>query len=112
MYLTLTTKFLFLDTIDSLIKKQQQCAAEKKTKDDQSSEKPMVTPLTPASSPESSPEVNQETRQHPLKMEGLTLSSCGMLDRTRIALCTFLFAFLFFSPLSFVLPQFNKGTAC
>lgn len=94
------------DTINNLLKKQQECAAEKKAKDDQLSNKQPVTPLTPASSPESAP----ETRQHPIKMEGLSLSSCGMLDRTRIALCTFLFAFLFFSPLSFVLPQFNKGS--
>ncbi|EDO44513.1 predicted protein, partial [Nematostella vectensis] len=64
--------------------------------------------LSPASiSPVPSPEAAPHPK--PTKIEGLSFSSCGMLDRTRVALCTFLFSFLLISPINFLLPQLASG---
>ena len=45
-----------------------------------------------------------------VKVEALPVSSCGMMDRTRVALFAFMFTFLFINPLSYVFPQLDKGT--
>ncbi|XP_073252369.1 sterol regulatory element-binding protein 1-like isoform X2 [Porites lutea] len=43
-----------------------------------------------------------------VKVEALPVSSCGMMDRTRVALFAFMFTFLFINPLSYVFPQLDK----
>ena len=60
-------------------------------------------PLTPPS-----PDASSKDKTH-IKLEQLPVNSCGMLDRTRVALFTFMFAFMFVNPLSYVFPQLDKG---
>jgi hypothetical protein len=61
-------------------------------------------------SPQQSPDptVPKPQSKH-VKLENLPFNSCGMLDRTRVALCSFLFAFLLVSPLNYLLPQLGSG---
>ena len=59
-------------------------------------------PLTPPT-PDSAKDKTQ------VKLEALPVSSCGMMDRTRVALFAFMFTFLFINPLSYVFPQLDKG---
>jgi len=70
-----------------------------------------------AVSPESKINKDQQSDNTPIsaksvKIENLPFSSCGMLDRTRIALCTFLFAFLLVSPLNYMIPNIGAGKNC
>lgn len=58
-----------------------------------------------------SPECPDVLKPAVVKLENLPLSSCGMLDRTRVALLAFMFTFLFVSPLSYVMPGFHAGMA-
>lgn len=60
-------------------------------------------PLTPPT-----PEPLMKDKTH-IKLEALPVSSCGMMDRTRVALFAFMFTFLFVNPLSYVFPQLDKG---
>ncbi|KAK2563255.1 Sterol regulatory element-binding protein 1 [Acropora cervicornis] len=60
-------------------------------------------PLTPLS-----PDASSKEKTH-IKLEQLPVNSCGMLDRTRVALFAFMFAFMFVNPLSYVFPQLDKG---
>ena len=61
------------------------------------------SPLTP---PTPDPLTKEKTH---VKLEALPVSSCGMMDRTRVALFAFMFTFLFVNPLSYVFPQLDKG---
>lgn len=61
------------------------------------------SPLTPPT-----PDPLTKDKTH-IKVEALPVSSCGMMDRTRVALFAFMFTFLFINPLSFVMPQLDKG---
>ena len=60
-------------------------------------------PLTPPT-----PDPLTKEKSH-VKLEALPVSSCGMMDRTRVALFAFMFTFLFVNPLSYVFPQLDKG---
>lgn len=60
-------------------------------------------PLTPPTS-----DLTKDKTQ--VKLEAPPVSSCGMMDRTRVALFAFMFTFLFINPLSYVFPQLDKGT--
>ncbi|XP_068720053.1 sterol regulatory element-binding protein 1-like isoform X1 [Montipora capricornis] len=60
-------------------------------------------PLTPPT-----PDPLSKDKTH-IKLENLPVSSCGMLDRTRVALFAFMFAFIFVNPLSYLFPQLDKG---
>ena len=60
-------------------------------------------PLTPPT-----PDSLTKDKTH-VKMEALPVSSCGMMDRTRVALFAFMFTFLVINPLSYVFPQLDKG---
>ena len=62
----------------------------------------ITSPLTPPT-----PEPLKD-KTH-VKLETLPVSSCGMMDRTRVALFAFMFTFLFINPLSYVVPQLDKG---
>ena len=107
---------LILETISELFKKQKeqqqmkkgQSEEEKNTRNTQEKgieEMDLLDPLTPESLPAKSPDSVKPT----MKMEKLPLNSCGMLDRTRVALLAFMFTFLFVSPLSYVLPRLSVG---
>ena len=64
----------------------------------------IANPLTPPT-----PDPLTKDKTH-IKVEALPVSSCGMMDRTRVALFAFMFTFLLINPLSFVFPQLDKGT--
>ena len=63
----------------------------------------IANPLTPPT-----PDPLTKDKTH-IKVETLPVSSCGMMDRTRVALFAFMFTFLFINPLSYVFPQLDKG---
>lgn len=63
----------------------------------------IASPLTPPT-----PDPLTKDKTH-IKLETLPVSSCGMMDRTRVALFAFMFTFLFINPLSYVVPQLDKG---
>lgn len=63
----------------------------------------IANPLTPPT-----PDPLTKDKTH-IKVEALPVSSCGMMDRTRVALFAFMFTFLFINPLSYVIPQLDKG---
>ena len=63
----------------------------------------IASPLTPPT-----PDPLTKDRTH-VKLEALPVNSCGMMDRTRVALFAFMFTFLFINPLSYVVPQLDKG---
>lgn len=63
----------------------------------------IANPLTPPT-----PDPLTKDKTH-IKVEALPVSSCGMMDRTRVALFAFMFTFLFVNPLSYVIPQLDKG---
>ena len=64
----------------------------------------ITNPLTPPT-----PDPLMKTEKAFIKLESMPASSCGMLDRTRVALFAFMFAFVFINPLSYVIPHLEKG---
>ena len=115
------------ETITELLKKQKEHGVKKEvTEDTDITELPVTqtpqdgneveeinrassilpNPLTPPT-----PDPLTKDKTH-IKVESLPVSSCGMMDRTRVALFAFMFTFLFVSPLSYVFPQLDKGTEC
>lgn len=112
------------ETITELLKKQKEHGVKKEvTEDTDITELPVTqtpqdgneveeinrassilpNPLTPPT-----PDPLTKDKTH-IKVESLPVSSCGMMDRTRVALFAFMFTFLFVSPLSYVFPQLDKG---
>lgn len=63
----------------------------------------ITSPLTPPT-----PDPQSKDKTH-IKVEALPVNSCGMMDRTRVALFAFMFTFLFINPLSYIVPQLDKG---
>ncbi|XP_029180137.2 sterol regulatory element-binding protein 1-like [Acropora millepora] len=106
------------DTISELIKKQKKqqigesdvaeatsmsSGSTSEMEEVSTGTKIIPNPLTPPS-----PDASSKDKTH-IKLEQLPVNSCGMLDRTRVALFAFMFAFMFVNPLSYVFPQLDKG---
>lgn len=110
------------ETITELVRKQKERQIKKEVTEDSDITEPQTAniqdtneveeiksssiipnPLTPPT-----PDPLTKDKTH-VKLEALPVSSCGMMDRTRVALFAFMFTFLFVSPLSYVFPQLDKG---
>lgn len=118
---TPTFELFLIETISEMMRRQeqQQEAKVNKQKETQESKEQVSTTVkqqelhaesSVLDSPQHSPD-SSGTKPHTksIKLENLPFSSCGMLDRTRVALCSFLFAFLLVSPLNYLLPQLGSG---
>ena len=112
------------ETISELVRKQKENQAKKEvaetknipeaksvlkedtmdTEDNNKGTNIIPNPLTPPT-----PDPLSKDKTH-IKLENLPVSSCGMLDRTRVALFAFMFAFIFVNPLSYLFPQLDKGS--
>jgi len=124
-----TIKLLFVycqpETITELVRKQKEHQIKKEiieesditdsavtcTQSQDASEieeitKPSTVIANPLTPPTPDPLTKDKTH---IKLEALPVSSCGMMDRTRVALFAFMFTFLFINPLSYVIPQLDKG---
>lgn len=112
-----------LETITELVRKQKEHQIKKEiieesditdsavTQSQDASEieeiaKPSTVIANPLTPPTPDPLMKDKTH---IKVEALPVSSCGMMDRTRVALFAFMFTFLFVNPLSYVIPQLDKG---
>ena len=112
-----------LETITELVRKQKEHQIKKEiieesditdsavTQSQDASEieeiaKPSTVIANPLTPPTPDPLTKDKTH---IKVEALPVSSCGMMDRTRVALFVFMFTFLFVNPLSYVIPQLDKG---